>query len=113
MEILKKPSADFYATTRETFFNQKFAEFSPEGPERDQHWAALENVCTTMKTWYDKTQGKWLMGETFSHADIIIATILFWLKKVMQNAEWERIATWHDGQLARLLADVERECDIL
>ena len=113
VEILKKPSADFYATTRETFFNQKFAEFSPEGPERDKHWAALENACTTTKTWYDKTEGKWLMGETFSHADITIATIIFSFKKVLHEDEWERTAAWHDGHWARLLADVESECKII
>ena len=113
VEILKKPSADFYITTREKAFNKKFAEFSPVGPERDQHWAIVEKALASVKTWYDKTEGKWLMGKTFSHADIVIATAILWFKKVLHEDEWERMAAWHDGQWARLLADVESECKII
>ena len=113
VEILKKPSADFYTTTREKAFNKKLAEFSPVGPERDQHWVITERTLATVKTWYDKTEGKWLMGKTFSHADIIVATGIFCLKKVLHEDEWERMAAWHDGQWARLLADVESECNMV
>ena len=110
VEILRDRSAEFYATTREKYFNKKFAEFSPEGPERDQHWAALEKIYTTAKVWYDKTDGKWFMGDTFSYADIVIASFLFWFKKVLHDDEWEKLAARHDGQWRRLLVDVESEC---
>ncbi|KIM62333.1 hypothetical protein SCLCIDRAFT_1215203 [Scleroderma citrinum Foug A] len=65
VEVLRDRSAEFCVATREKYFNQKFAEFSPEGPERDQHWATLEKVYTTAKIWYHNTDGKWLMGDTF------------------------------------------------
>ena len=112
VEVLGDRSAEFYATTREKYFNQKFADFSPEGPERDQHWAALEKVFTAAKTWYDKTDGRWLMGDTFSYADIVIACCLVWFKMVLHDDEWEKVAAWHDGQWGRLLADVESECKV-
>ena len=112
VEVLRDRSAEFCVTTREKYFNQKFAEFSPEGPERDQHWATLEKVYMTAKNWYDNTDGKWLMGGTFSYADIVIASCLFWFKKVLHEDEWEKMATWHDRQWARLLADVECECKV-
>ena len=112
VEMLRDCSAEYYATTRGRLFNRKFAEFSPEGPERDQHWAALEKVFTTAKIWYDKTNGKWLMGGTFSYADIVIASFLFWFKTTLHDDEWEKVAAWHDGQWSTLLVDVESECKV-
>ncbi|KAL4075528.1 hypothetical protein J3A83DRAFT_4369686 [Scleroderma citrinum] len=112
-EILRQPSAEYYTTTREKYFNQTFGELSPEGPERDQHWSALEKGFATVKTWYDKTDGKWLMGSTFSYADILAASGLFWLKKVLHDDEWKRVAGWHGGQWGRLLVDAERECKVV
>ena len=97
-EILKERSAEYFIITREQYFNQKFAEFSPEGPVRDQHWAALEKAfILTAKMWYDKTDGKWLVGNSFSYADIITATNLLWFKRTLHDDEWKRIAAWHDG----------------
>lgn len=49
---------------------------------------------------------------TLSYADIAIASFLFWFEKVLHEDEWEKVATWHDGQWARLLADVECECKV-
>ncbi|KAL4075527.1 hypothetical protein J3A83DRAFT_4369685 [Scleroderma citrinum] len=109
-DILRERSAEYYVIMREMAFKQKFAEFSPEGPERDQQWSNLEKGFTTMKMWYDQTDGKWLMGSTFSYADILVASCLFWIKKVLHDDEWERIAGWHNGQWERLLVDVEKEC---
>ncbi|KAL4062937.1 hypothetical protein J3A83DRAFT_4301539 [Scleroderma citrinum] len=112
-EIMNEPSAEHYTTTREEYFKQKFEEFSPEGPERDQHWSVLEKGLTTSKMWYDNTDGKWLMGSTFSYADIVVGSGLFWFKRVLHDDEWKRVAAWHDGHWERLLADVERECKIV
>ncbi|KAL4071673.1 hypothetical protein V8B97DRAFT_1961661, partial [Scleroderma yunnanense] len=113
-EIFTKRSAEYFTTTREKYFKQKFEEFSPEGShERDQHWSALERGLTTTKMWYDLTDGKWMMGNTFSYVDILAAARVFWLKKMLHDDEWKRIAGWHDGQWQRLLVDVERECKVL
>ncbi|KAL4062936.1 hypothetical protein V8B97DRAFT_1649565 [Scleroderma yunnanense] len=111
-EIMNEPSVEYYTTTKEEHFKQKFEEFSPEGPERDQHWSVLEKGFTTIKTWYDNTDGKWLMGSTFSYADILAGSGLFWFKRVLHDDEWKRVAAWHDGHWKRLLADVERECKV-
>jgi len=113
VEIMREPSAEHYTTTREKSFNQKLAEFSPEGSERDKHWSILEKAFVMTKRWYDKTDGKWLMGDTFSYADIITACRLFWFKKVLRDDEWRRIAAWHDGQWERLLAGAESECKVI
>ncbi|KAI6133672.1 hypothetical protein EV401DRAFT_1912660 [Pisolithus croceorrhizus] len=110
-EILSERSAEYYITAREEGLKEKLSEFSPEGPKREEHWVNLEQIFSTSREWYDKEEGKWLMGDTFSYADIITAAGLFWLKSVLHGDEWEKIAGWHDGRWARLLADVEKECN--
>lgn len=109
-EILSERSAEYYIAAREAGYEEKFSEFSPEGPKRDEHWAIMERIFNTSKEWYDEEGGKWLMGDTFSYADIITAAGLIWFKRVLHSDEWEKIASWHDGMAARLLADVEKEC---
>ncbi|KAI6154080.1 hypothetical protein BKA82DRAFT_998445 [Pisolithus tinctorius] len=112
-EILNERNAKFFITAREAGLKEKFSEFSPEGPKRDEHWAIFERAMETCKEWYDSLEGKWLMGDVFSYADILIATRLFWFKRVLHDDEWEKIASWHDGRWGTLLADVERECNVV
>lgn len=109
--ILNERSMEYFITTREELHKEKFSEFSPEGPKRDEHWAIIKRAMETCKEWYDKEEGKWLMGDVFSYADIIIASRLFWLKRILHDDEWETIANWHDGRWGKLLADVEKECN--
>ncbi|KAL4077577.1 hypothetical protein J3A83DRAFT_4388889 [Scleroderma citrinum] len=113
-EIFTGRSAEYFTTTREKYFNQKFEEFSPEGsPERDQHWSSLEKAFTTTKMWCNQSDGKWFMGNIFSYVDILAAARVFWLKKILHDDEWKRIARWHDGMWERVLVDVERECKVV
>ncbi|KAL4067238.1 hypothetical protein V8B97DRAFT_2025088 [Scleroderma yunnanense] len=112
-EILRECSEEHYITTREKYFDKKLAEFSPEGPVRDQHWSSLEKAFSTTMSWYDKTDGRWFMGSTFSYADIIVACQLNWLKKVLHDDEWRRIAAWRGGEWEEVLADVRRKCNIV
>ncbi|KAI6120885.1 hypothetical protein EDD16DRAFT_806150 [Pisolithus croceorrhizus] len=109
-QILDERSAECYITTKEVMFKAKISEFSPEGPKRDEHWAIIERAFTTSKEWYAEEEGKWLMGDVFSYADIFTASILSWLKRVLHEDEWEKIASWHDGRWGELLADVEKQC---
>ncbi|KAI6120881.1 hypothetical protein EDD16DRAFT_805835 [Pisolithus croceorrhizus] len=108
-EIMNERGAEYFIAAREEGFKEKFSEFSPEGPKRDEHWANLERMFDTSKEWYDEEEGKWLMGDVFSYADIIMAARLFWFERVLHDDEWEKIANWHGGRWAKLLADVEKE----
>ena len=112
-EALNERSAEYFLTTRQIHFNQKIEEWSPEGPEREKHWSIVEKALAACKAVYDKTEGKWLMGNTFSYADILVASRLLWFKRVLRDDEWKRIAAWHDGYWERSLADIERECKVM
>ena len=112
-QILNERSLEYFIRTREVTFGEKVDGWSPEGPKRDAHWAIIEkNYYDSAKRWYDKVEGKWLMGDTFSYADIIFAARTLWYKRVYREDEWKRVASLHDGKWEKLLADVEKECNL-
>ena len=101
---------EHFLAAREPALGGKVGEWSPEGPKRDAYWEIIEKgYYGPVKTWYDKVEGKW---DTFSYADIIIAARSFWFKRVYQDDEWKRIASLHDGKWEKLLAEVEKECNL-
>ncbi|KAG6380692.1 hypothetical protein JVT61DRAFT_5069 [Boletus reticuloceps] len=113
-QILNERSKKFFINAREAFLGEKVDKWSPEGPKRNAHWEALEQkYYGSAKIWYEEIEGKWVMGDTFSYADIIIAANSFWFKKVCRDDEWKRIASLHDGRWNKLLAEVEKECNLV
>lgn len=107
-------SLEYWSGKKEEDIGGKVDEWSPEGPTRDSHWAIIEtSFLGSARTWYDQVEGKWLMGDTFSYADIILAARLFWFKRVLLDDEWKRVASIRDGNWGKFLADVERECNLV
>ncbi|KAG1834933.1 hypothetical protein DFJ58DRAFT_821159 [Suillus subalutaceus] len=74
----------------------------PWDPNCDAEWKLLEKGYNTAYEWYQKTVGKWIMGNTFSYADIVVACWLVAYKRVLKDDEWARI----------ILADVEKEYNL-
>ena len=112
-QVLNERSLEYFIRTREASFGAKVDQWSPEGPTREAHWAIIEKrYYNSAKMWYDKVEGKWLMGDTFSYADILLAIRTLWFKRVYEEEEWKRIASLHDGKWEKLLADVEKECNL-
>jgi len=111
-EVLSPDSAKFFMDVRSKEFKLPWDEFLSEGPKLEAEWQLLENVYNTVYEWYQKSNGKWIMGDTFSYADIIIACWLLGFKRVLTEDEWARISSWNGGKWAQVLADVEKECNI-
>ena len=110
---LNERSREYFVATREVAMGAKVDEWSPEGPTRDAHWKIIEkSYYDSAKAWYDKVEGKWVMGDTFCYADIILAARSLWFKRVYHDDEWQKIASLHDGKWERLLAEVEKECNL-
>ncbi|KAG1725486.1 uncharacterized protein EDB91DRAFT_1239813 [Suillus paluster] len=101
-EILSPASAKFVIQARTADFQVPWDEFSPEGPKRSN----------TVYEWYQKSDGKWIMGDTFSYADIIVGCWLLMLKRLLKEGEWARISSWNGGKWAQVLADVGKECKL-
>ncbi|KAG2050887.1 hypothetical protein BDR06DRAFT_959615 [Suillus hirtellus] len=105
-EILSPASAKFFIGVRSIDVPL------PWDATYDEDWASLEKGYNTAYEWYQKTDGKWFMGDTFSYADIIVACRLLWFKRVLKENEWVRISSWNGGKWAQLLTDVEKECKL-
>jgi glutathione S-transferase len=111
-EILNPVSAEFFRRTRSERLQLPWEEFSPEGPKRDGDWAYLEQGFNKGETLREKSGAEWVMGDTFSYADIIAASRLFWYKRVLKEDEWARISSWNGGRWAKVLDKVQQECHL-
>ncbi|KIK34459.1 hypothetical protein CY34DRAFT_812898 [Suillus luteus UH-Slu-Lm8-n1] len=105
-EILSPVSGKFFTEARSVYVPL------PWGVEHDEDWDPLEKMYNTVYEWYQKTEGKWIMGDAFSYADITVASSLLWYKRVVKEDEWARISSWNGGKWVQLLADVEQECNL-
>ncbi|KAG2348089.1 hypothetical protein BDR05DRAFT_957747 [Suillus weaverae] len=105
-EILSPASAKFFIGLRSKDIPL------PWDAKYDEDWDLLEKGYNTIYEWYQKTDGKWIMGDTFSYPDIVVACYLLWYKRVMKEEEWVRICSWNGGKWAQVLADVEKECKL-
>ncbi|KAG1727812.1 hypothetical protein EDB19DRAFT_2028118 [Suillus lakei] len=105
-EILSPASAKFFIGVRSVDVPL------PWDATRDEDWELLEKGYNTAYEWYQKSDGKWIMGDTFSYADIIVACWLLAYKRVLKEDEWARISSWNGGKWAQVLADVEKECKL-
>ncbi|KAG1803970.1 uncharacterized protein BJ212DRAFT_1486928 [Suillus subaureus] len=107
IEILSPASAKFFIGARLVDFPL------PWDVNCDADRKLTEKGYNTVYEWYQKTDGKWIMGNTFSYADIIVACWLLAYKRVLkEDDEWARISSWNGGKWAEVLADVERECKL-
>ncbi|OJA16055.1 hypothetical protein AZE42_05482, partial [Rhizopogon vesiculosus] len=111
-EILSPNSAKFFIEVRSKVLDLPWDEFTSEGPKREAQWELLEKAYNTVYDWYQRSNGKWIMGATFSYADIIVACFVLWYKRVLKEDEWARICSWNGGKWAQLLTDVEKECNL-
>ncbi|KIK35217.1 hypothetical protein CY34DRAFT_812325 [Suillus luteus UH-Slu-Lm8-n1] len=105
-EILSPASAKFFIGVRSMDVPL------PWDVKCDADWELLEKGYNTACEWYQKTNGKWIMGDTFSYADIIVGCWLLAYKRVLKEDDWVRISSWNGGKWAQVLADVEKECKL-
>ncbi|KAG1764304.1 hypothetical protein EDD22DRAFT_1042576 [Suillus occidentalis] len=105
-ELLSPASGKFFTEARSVYVPL------PWGVGHDDDWDPLEKMYNTVYEWYQKTDGRWIMGDAFSYADITVASSLLWYKRVVKEDEWARISSWNGGKWVQVLADVEQECNL-
>lgn len=103
--ILNPASEKFFRTTREARFGKPIEEFSPVGPQRNADLANTKEAFASVVEWLKKSEGKFVLGDTVSYADAILAGWLVWIRATGEI--WGEVATWHDGRLAAYLENVE------
>ncbi|KAG9313020.1 hypothetical protein JVU11DRAFT_6459 [Chiua virens] len=105
--VLNPPSEVYFRRTREASFGKKIEEFSPEGPTRQADVAKGREAFNAVDGWLAKSEGKFVLGNTVSYADGVLAGWLTWIKII--NTIWkDDFATWHNGRWATYLDAVEK-----
>lgn len=111
LEIQNDISRQVFIQSRLKMFREThWEDMAPEG-KAQQMWAALKKNLDVVDGWYQKSGGRWIMGDTFSFADIVVVSWMVWWNAILNKQERQEVHTLHGGRWARLLADVNAECN--
>ncbi|KAG2358175.1 hypothetical protein BDR07DRAFT_1473211 [Suillus spraguei] len=88
----------------------RWEDMAPEG-KIQQMWAAFKRGLGVVDGWYQKSEGRWIMGDTFSFADIVVVSWMVWWNTVLNKQERQEVHALHRGRWVHLLADVNAECN--
>jgi glutathione S-transferase len=102
--ILNPASEKYFRATREAAFGMKIEEFCSES-KRAADLAKAEGDFAAMDGWLAKSDGKYVMGDTVSYADGILAGWMIWIRNT--NGIWTDVATWHNGRWETYLATMD------
>ncbi|KAG2031928.1 hypothetical protein BDR03DRAFT_1002879 [Suillus americanus] len=112
LEIQNDISRGMFIESRLKMFREtRWDDMAPEGKAQEM-WAALKKGLGVVDGWYQKGGGRWIMRNTFSFADIVVASWVAWWNTVLNEQERQEVHALHGGRWAHLLADVNAECNI-
>lgn len=111
LEIQNDESREFFIKSRLKMFREtRWEDVAPAG-KTQQMWAGFKKGLDVVDGWYLKSGGKWIMGDIFSFADIIVVSWVAWWGAVLNEQEHREIYALHGGRWVRRLADVNSECN--
>ncbi|KAG1728492.1 uncharacterized protein EDB91DRAFT_853825 [Suillus paluster] len=111
LENLNDSSREYFIDSRLKMFRETHWEDMAPEEKAQQMWAALKKGLGVVDGWYQKSGGRWIMGDTFSFADIVVVSWMAWWNAILNEQERQEIHALHGGRWARLLADVNSECN--
>ncbi|KAF7441098.1 hypothetical protein PC9H_001447 [Pleurotus ostreatus] len=103
--ILNPRSQEYIRRTREQAAGKKIEEITPVGEARAVGWEKYRGGLGKVDSWYQKSEGPFVMGESITFADITVVSWLVFLKIIFgeDSQEWKDIAGWHNGRWERLV----------
>ncbi|KAJ7695987.1 hypothetical protein B0H17DRAFT_1198308 [Mycena rosella] len=107
--ILRPRSKEYYVRTREEHFNKKLADVVPTGEAHEAAWKEVEAGYNRIKGWM-RDGDNFVMGDTISFADFVIAGDLQWCMKGFgaDSDKWKDMLRWDGGRWAKLLDDLKK-----
>ncbi|PPR00407.1 hypothetical protein CVT26_009692 [Gymnopilus dilepis] len=106
-KILNPSSEAYFRRTREAMFGKTMEDLTPTGEAGAAEWAKFEKGLGNVNEWYNKNGGKgpFLLGETPSWGDLVVASYLIWLRIIFgaESRQWKDISSWHGGRWKTLL----------
>ncbi|KAJ7819934.1 hypothetical protein B0H14DRAFT_2600317 [Mycena olivaceomarginata] len=109
--VIYDPATGYFRQTREELFGgRRLEDVTPTGNEHTVMWKKVEDAFGQVDGWIRKNgaESKYFMGDTICYADVTVAGFLRWGRKVLGKDKWEEIMTWHDGQWANLMKEMEK-----
>ncbi|EGO21888.1 hypothetical protein SERLADRAFT_451898 [Serpula lacrymans var. lacrymans S7.9] len=86
----------------------KWEDISPVGPKREEGWKNIKAAFGVIDGWYSKSGGKWIMGDTFSYADVIVAAWMRSFSVLFDKEQWEDMKSWNGGRWGGIVEDINR-----
>ncbi|KAG2147450.1 uncharacterized protein EDB93DRAFT_1250595 [Suillus bovinus] len=109
LEIMKDTNREYFIQTRLELLGESRWETVTEA-NAQQQWEELKKGLDEIDKWYQKGGGKWIMGDTFSFADMVVACRMMWWNTIFDKEQLRELHSWNGGRWAHVLADVNAEC---
>ncbi|EIW85691.1 hypothetical protein CONPUDRAFT_98863 [Coniophora puteana RWD-64-598 SS2] len=115
-EWLTSDSKWFFMKSRAERFGKPWKEICSLGSEeRDAAWKAFEETLGLVDEWYQRSGGRFILGDVPSYADFAVAARLKWFQTVRRKStdpgdpvDWNTVCSWHGGRWERLVKDLDR-----
>jgi len=99
---LNPRSEEYYRRKGEKWYGKTVEEIAPKGEAAVAEWFKVKDGFGNLDAWYAKNGGKgpFLLGETASWGDIVVASHLIWVRIVSraENQQWKDISSWNSGR---------------
>jgi len=107
---LNPPSVAYFRRTREATFGKTLEDLVPKGDDAVAQWAKLKDGLGKVDAWYAKSGGPYLLGNTASWADIVVACYFIWMRIIWgeDSQEWKDISSWHEGRWKGLIDNFKK-----
>ena len=111
MKQLPSRSQVHWRRTREARFGIPIEEIAPEGSEkRASLWKETIKGLATMTSWLSAEDGTFVMGDKPSFADLMVASVLTWIKRILgeDSKEWNDVLSADGGRWKRMMAAFDK-----
>jgi len=104
---LNAASEVYFRRTRELYFGKRLEDAIPTGEEGAKAWKQLEDGLTVVAGWLkvNGATGPFVMGDTASFADCVLAAYTLWMKLIFgeDSKEWKDIKSWDEGRWEKVI----------
>ena len=108
--IVDSESREYFHRSRTIMFGKDLKEMTPQGEAWDVAIKELEKGFNAIDQWILKSGGPYVMGDTPSFADFVLAGFLKWTKASVgkDSKEWQLITSWNEGRWAKRLEQLAK-----
>lgn len=108
LTIQNESSREYFISTRLAMVGESRWEAMRE--KSQEQWEDWKKGLDEIDKWYQKSGGKWVMGDTFSFADMVVACRTIWWNAILDEEQRREFHSLNGGRWVQVLADVNAEC---